>query len=138
MTFSGEEEGLYGSKALFEKGLVPRERIRFMVNLDMIGRNAEQPVKVFGQGIDERLRSQLEASAEALDLQWTFAGSGPRPANSDYGPFMEAGIPFLSYFTGEHADYHETSDHADKLEYRRMEQLLRWLAETLQAVASQP
>ena len=63
-------------------------------------------------------------------------GAGPSPANSDYGPFMEAGIPFLSYFTGEHADYHEPSDHADRLEYRRMEQLVRWVAETVQAIAS--
>ncbi len=136
MTFSAEEAGLFGSRAVFERDLLPRQRIRFMLNLDMIGRNAEEPVRVSGQGVDERLRAQLEAAAEALDLKWTFAGSGPGSANSDYGPFMEAGIPFLSFFTGEHADYHEVSDHADRLEYRRMEHLVRWVAEALETIAS--
>lgn len=136
MTFSAEEAGLFGSQALFSRALVPRQRIRFMVNLDMIGRNADQAVRVYGQGVDERLRSQMEASAEALELKWAFVGAGPSPPNSDYGPFMEAGIPFLSYFTGEHRDYHEVGDHADRLEYPRMEALVRWVAEALEVIAS--
>ncbi len=135
MTFTGEEEGLFGSEALFARGLVPRDRLRFMINLDMIGRNPDQPVRVFGKGVDERVRTGLETTAEALDLKWTWSGAGPSPANSDYGPFTEAGVPFLSFFTGEHEDYHEVTDEAGKLAYRRMEQLVRWVGETMLALA---
>ncbi len=135
MTFSGEEEGLFGSEALFERGLVPRERVRFMVNLDMIGRNPDKAVQVFGQGVDEGVREEMEAAARALEIKWVYLGSGPSPPNSDYGPFMEAGIPFLSYFTGEHEDYHEVTDEPGRLSYRRMEQIARWVAGTLLTVA---
>ncbi len=48
---------------------------------------------------------------------------------------MEAGVPFLSFFTGEHEDYHEVTDEAGKLAYRRMEQLVRWVGETIFTLA---
>jgi hypothetical protein len=38
--------------------------------------------------------------------------------------FHDRGIPFLMIFTGEHPDYHGTGDHADRLSYGKMEQLV--------------
>jgi hypothetical protein len=136
MTFSGEEEGLFGSRALLEQRLIPKEPIRTMVNLDMIGRNPEQPVKVFAKSIDETLRARMDAAAAPLGLTWSFAGAGSGPANSDYGPFMDAGIPFLFFFTGEHPDYHEVSDEASRLAYPHMEALVNWVAEIVENLAS--
>ena len=132
ITFSGEEMGLLGSRALFEKELLPTGRIVFMINLDMIGRNPNQVVRIFGTGFGLDLREIVKAVGERHDLPYRFAGIGTIPLNSDYGPFFDAHIPYLSFFTGEHEDYHQLTDHADRLDYERMTELLEMVTEIIE------
>lgn len=126
MTFSGEEEGLLGSEALFQYSLVPEEHIVIMLNFDMIGRNPNDPIDLFHFRLnillDESVREFMDRLNEPYRLPLSYKNTGRR-ALSDYYPFEKRDIPVLYFFTGLHSDYHQVTDHADKLDYTRMEQI---------------
>ena len=44
---------------------------------------------------------------------------------SDHYPFVMHGVPALWWFTGFHPDYHQVTDTADKIDYPKMEKILR-------------
>src|SRR5262249_36128325 len=48
---------------------------------------------------------------------------------SDYGPFRDRRIPYLFFSTGQHPDYHKPTDLPDRLDYVRLAQLSRWIAD---------
>lgn len=114
--FGAEESGLLGSTALLADDLDP-ERVVFMLNLDMIGRSQGRLEVVgdgFGTGLTELVHvANGGATGPALDL--TLKGAD-YAGNSDHHPFMEADVPFLFLHTGLHDDYHQLSDHADKID----------------------
>lgn len=133
--FSGEEKGLLGSRAIVQSGQLPRDKLVFMLNLDMIGRNPDQPVSVVGDGYADGIRAAVEAANASVALPIRFGGDSYSGA-SDHHPFYAARVPFLFFFTGLHDDYHQLSDHVDRVEYDRMEQIVRVAYGTLAAVAS--
>jgi aminopeptidase YwaD len=104
-TFSAEERGLLGSRALVEQGAIPMDRVVFMLNLDMIGRNPRRAVDAVGDGYVRGLREIVEASNRKVELDLEFGGTS-YTGNSDHDPFYERDVPFLFFFTGTHDDYH--------------------------------
>ncbi len=44
---------------------------------------------------------------------------------SDQYPFLMHDIPAMWWFTGFHPDYHQTTDTADKINYVKMEKILK-------------
>ena len=134
VTFSAEEKGLLGSRALVEQKLVPVERMVYMLNLDMIGRNPGRDVRVYGDGYVRGLREVVQVANAEPRLPLEFAGDD-YGADSDHAPFCEADIPFTFLWTGDHADYHQLGDHADKLDYERMESVVRVAHGIVRAVA---
>jgi hypothetical protein len=122
VTFSGEERGLLGSRALLEQELVPLEKVRFMMNFDMVGRNPRRPLAVFGDGTATGVRDVVEDANLDGSLELQFHGRNI-PRNSDHSTFYRRNIPVLAFFTGLHDDYHSVRDHAEKLDYERMVQI---------------
>ncbi|MCI0651354.1 MAG: M28 family peptidase [Planctomycetes bacterium] len=122
--FSGEEKGLLGSYSILRLGQLPRDKIVFMLNMDMIGRNPERPVDVAGDGFATELTAVIAAANDPIQLPITLLGHAFE-ANSDHAPFYEAGIPFSFFFTGYHDDYHQLGDHPDKVAFDRMEKIVR-------------
>lgn len=114
--FSGEEEGLQGSKYWVENPTVPLENINYMLNLDMVGRldSISRKLVVHGVGTSPDFGAHLNASNNR-SLSLTFDSSGVGP--SDFTSFYRKDIPVLGFFTGQHADYHKESDTPDKLNY---------------------
>ncbi len=145
--FSGEERGLLGSRALVKQGPLDTSNVAFMLNLDMIGRNDGNPVEFVGGdratdilAIAERAAKRMGVrvaflSGEETKAQGAFADSdseselrflkGPYTANSDHHAFFKKEVPSAFFFTGLHDDYHGLEDHADKLDYPRMERIVR-------------
>lgn len=119
VTFSGEERGLLGSRAFLEQERVPLEKVRFMMNFDMVGRNPQRPLAVFGDGTASGVREVVEAANEDVGLELLFHGRNV-PRNSDHSTFYRRDIPIVAFFSGLHDDYHSVRDHADKLDYERM------------------
>ena len=52
-------------------------------------------------------------------------------ASSDHVSFLNAGIPAIHLFSGVHADYHQLSDSADKLDLSGMSDIALWLEEAV-------
>jgi len=124
VTFSAEEKGLLGSKALVEEVSLALDDVVFMLNLDMIGRNGSERVRVFGDGYARGLRETVELANDQKNLVIDFAATS-YAGNSDHDPFYRNDIPFLFFFTGTHEDYHQLSDHADKIDFEQMRRILQ-------------
>jgi len=135
VTFSGEEIGLLGSTAFVEHQQVPRERMAFMVNLDMVGRNPDRPLQVLGDGFAPGLREIVTEAAGEAGVEVEFHGTSMSD-NSDHAPFFDARIPLVAFFSGFHRDYHRPGDDADKLDYQRMARVGELAERTLRAVAA--
>ena len=133
--FSGEEKGLLGSSQAVANGTLEPTKIRFMLNLDMIGRDDAGTVELVGDGFATDIGPLAEAAATGVSLPFTLGGDS-YAGNSDHHPFYKAGVPFLFFFTGLHDDYHQLSDHADKLSYEQMEAIVRAGMSILGPIAS--
>jgi hypothetical protein len=138
IAFSAEELGLLGSYHYVENPVAPIRKHIFMLNLDMVGRNPDKPVKIDGVGSAEggRLRKVCEEAVAAAGLRaavndkvTVFGG------DSDHTPFREKGVPFVFFFSGFHADYHKVTDHADRLAYDNMVKVAGASARIVMALA---
>ena len=128
--WDGEEKGLLGSK-YFVQTCPFLSQIKGYLNFDMIGRNnkPQQPKQVvyfytaahpgFGDWLKEDIRKyglQLEPDYRA----WENPIGG-----SDNGSFAKAGIPIIWYHTDGHPDYHQPSDHADRLNWDKVVEITK-------------
>ena len=118
--FSGEEKGLLGSAFYVRNPTIDTKKVRYMINLDMVGRLKDSTVAVNGVGTSPGFKQTLFANNDlGLTVSEFESGIGP----SDFTSFYLADIPVLSFFTGQHEDYHKPSDDSDKLNYEGMELL---------------
>lgn len=122
--FSGEEKGLLGSRALVRDKVLDPDKIVFMLNLDMIGRDDTGEFEVVGDGFSAGIQEAVEAANADVGLELSFGGTD-YAGNSDHHPFYQADVPFLFFFTGLHEDYHQLSDHADKLNYEQVSNIAK-------------
>ncbi len=113
--FSGEEDGLIGSKHMVEtlKTLYPN--VVAMINMDMIGRlNPKKELIVGGIGTAPEFKALVEKNKPAgYNITLEESGVGP----TDHTSFYLKDISVLNFFTGTHNDYHKPSDDEDKINY---------------------
>lgn len=119
-SFSGEEEGLLGSKYLTENLPVEPSRINIMINLDMVGRLTDSSsLQVGGVGTAEGLKDTVKSLSDTSKIKMTYSNEGYGP--SDHSSFYGKNIPVLFFTTGAHIDYHTPTDTWDKINYRGMQ-----------------
>jgi Zn-dependent M28 family amino/carboxypeptidase len=120
--FSGEEQGLLGSRYYMRHPIAPPGAHRLMINLDMVGRNPEIALSLMTSGLGRAsLAAPLAEATRKAGLRTSTFDQGPHVHdNSDHFPFHAAGVPVVFFWSGDHPDYHRPSDHADKLAYGRM------------------
>jgi len=82
MTFSAEERGLLGSKALVASNVLDNEKIMFMINLDMIGRLDKDYLFVGGLGTAAELHDLLDPVFESSDLALELNDKGEAPSDN--------------------------------------------------------
>jgi hypothetical protein len=151
---AGEERGLLGSYHFTARPPVPLDQIVAHFNIDMIGRTRNGaatpaneglagPNEVFvvgprtlSTGLSELIDS-VNRSYLKLDLNYRFDNANhqfffPR---SDHLPYLQQGVPIISWFTGLHEDYHRPSDSSDKIDYQKMERIARTLFVTVWSLA---
>jgi len=130
IAFSGEEMGLLGSNYFVKNTTIPFESIAYMINLDMVGRlNEENTIAVHGVGTSPIFKQILFANNDqGLIIKEYESGIGP----SDFTSFYLADIPVLSFFTGQHEDYHKPGDDAEKLNYEGMERISNYVINILE------
>jgi hypothetical protein len=121
--WDAEEKGMLGSKHWLAHPTVPRQQLRLMLCLDMIGRLRNDRLTVFGSrsgfGLRRLVASQNEGLGLVLDFDW-----GLR-ANSDHYAFFQERFPVLLVHAGLHDDYHRPSDKAELIDSRGMARAVR-------------
>lgn len=113
--FSGEEDGLMGSKHMAKnlKQLYPD--VTAMINLDMVGRLDEDKNLVVGGIGTNPLFGALVTRNKPAGFHIAFDSSGI--GSSDHTSFYLQDIPVLFFFTGSHSDYHKPSDDEPLINY---------------------
>lgn len=131
---TGEEYGLHGSRFFVNSKIVPLENIIADLNVDMIGRNDftyENSKKdyIYLVGSD-KLSLELHDLSEAMNKKYTNLildytyNDDKHPEmiyyRSDHYNFAKYNIPVIFYYSGEHADYHKSTDTIDKINFDKM------------------
>ncbi len=133
--WDGEEKGLLGSQHFIQQPTVPLERIKFVINIDMIGRLDKQRLEVLGSRTSKGLRSLVTQANQQSELQLQFPWK--IEANSDHHPFFVRQIPFLMFHTGLHDDYHRPSDDTERLNTEGIEAIARLIFQTTWKLANE-
>jgi aminopeptidase YwaD len=160
IAFSGEEDGLFGSKFYVNNPVFPLDKTVAMINLDMVGRLNNNKLTIGGIGTASEWKSLIEGQnldnrnatsppkpegylgppIRVQDVKQKFAlalnddGFGP----SDHSSFYGKQIPVLFFFTGTHLDYHKPTDTADKINYGGLQQIVDYVAAIAKAIDENP
>lgn len=128
--WDGEEKGLLGSK-YFVQSCPFIGQVKGYLNFDMISRNnkPDKPQHVvyfyteanpaFGQWLKDDIRKY------GLQLEPDYRPWDKPVGGSDNGPFALAGVPIIWYHTDGHPDYHQPSDHADRLNWNKVVEITK-------------
>jgi hypothetical protein len=145
LVFTAEERGMLGSYYYAAHPLRPLAGTRAVINFDMISRN-EAPSKqtdgvieiasdtsnelgLIGTNYSPDYRAVVERENKEVGLRLTYKWDKDAALNvfqrSDQFPFAVHDIPAVWWFTGFHPDYHQTTDTVDRLNFPKMEKILR-------------
>lgn len=154
---AGEEKGLWGSEYVTDHPPVPLNKIIAQLNIDMIGRSKKEgdtnprnanltgpdEIYVIGSKMMSTDLGNLSESVNKsfLNLKLNYKYDDPNDPErfffrSDHYNYARKGIPIIFYFDGVHEDYHQPSDHPDKIDYQKMEKVTRTVMATLWKLSS--
>jgi peptidase M28-like protein len=141
IVFDAEERGLLGSFYYINHPLAPLDRTAANLNMDMIGRDEETPtwnttpeqnrnsLNIMGTLYDPGLRAVVENENKTIGLKLDYKTDADDRENwfarSDHYPFATKSIPMILFTTGEHADYHTENDTWNRIDYPKMEKIVR-------------
>jgi hypothetical protein len=152
----GEEKGLLGSQYFNKFPTVDIKNVVAQLNIDMIGRSrkaddtnpknknlsGEAEVFVIGSQMMSSKLGEVTRSVNDsfLKLGYDYKYDDPKDTNrfffrSDHFNYAVNGIPIVFWFDGVHEDYHQPGDHADKIDYQKMEKISRTIFLTMWEVA---
>ena len=158
IAFSGEEDGLFGSKYYVNNPVFPVDKTVAMINLDMVGRLNEHKLTIGGVGTASEWKTLVEARNKTVygnpetaygiiggssnftgafrtfALQLNEDGFGP----SDHSSFYGKQVPVLFFFTGTHLDYHKPSDTFERINYVGAAQIVAFVAAITKTVDENP
>ncbi len=124
--FTGEEKGLLGSKYMIEHAPF-RDKIRAVVNMDMVGRESADSIYVLASGLSSSAYHALVEEANKKSARFVFnysLDSREHPERilyrSDHWSFAKKGIPTVFFTDYHHTDYHKASDDVDKINFLKL------------------
>jgi len=141
LVFEAEEDGLLGAFHYVANPVAPLESTVAVLNMDMIGRNEESStwgtkaeqnenaVNVVGTLYNPELRRVIEAENRAIGLGLDYKTDADDRegwfSRSDHYPFAIHRVPMVLFNTGEHPDYHTANDTWDRINYPKLEKIVR-------------
>jgi len=131
VAFSSEELGLLGSKHFIANPPVDKNKIRVMINFDMLGRYRpeEKPLLISGTGTAAEFDSILTSANKHYNLPLKFSPGGQE--GSDQAAFFSENIPVLFFNTGMHEQYHTPEDDVDLINFEGETEVLNYAATVL-------
>jgi len=138
--WNGEEKGRLGSLYFVRHTHANPAQILAYINMDMISRSAPEDtngrqLSIGTMPASEGLR-QIAIAGNLrlphpfeLDL-WDVTGH----TGSDYASFTAKNIPVMTFFSGYQVDYHKPEDDADKVDLKKMEDILKIVNDCIREV----
>ena len=153
---TGEEQGGFGARYFLDHPTVPIDRIVAQLNLDMVGRSRasadrdprnaalSRPGEIYLVGA-RRLGRELGDICERVSRELPGLTLNDRyddPADStriyersDHYEYARRGIPSAFFFSGLHAEYHETSDEIGAIDFVKLRAVTQTVLATAWALA---
>jgi hypothetical protein len=149
---AGEEKGLWGAEYFNKFPTVDIKKVIAQLNIDMIGRSKKpgdtnpKNVNLTGENAIYVIGSEMMSSTLAaitkgtndafLKMTYDYKYDDPNDTErfffrSDHFHYAMNGIPIAFWFDGVHEDYHQPTDHADKIDYAKMEKVTRTIFLTM-------
>jgi hypothetical protein len=158
VVFGSEEQLMMGSFYYTAHPLRPLAGTRAVLNLDMIGRDeahipqsqgvlqipadTSNELNLVGTTYSADLLDTIERENRNVGLTLDTKFDRDHRLNAlfrcDHLPFLVAGIPAVWLFGGFHPGYHEPSDTVDKLNFPKMEKVIRLAYQVTEQVANDP
>ena len=127
--------GLLGSNYFLKNPTVSKDEINYMINMDMVGRlNEENKLSVSGVGSAKIFKQIINSNNSQFNL--VEFGSSSGFGSSDHASFYYEDIPVLSFFTGQHEDYHKPSDDSDKINFEGIEKISDYIEDIIEELDS--
>jgi aminopeptidase YwaD len=124
MLFSGEEVGLMGSKYYASHPEFPLDKIKLVINLDMVMTGQDGVLLFNGNGRPNEAAIVQKINEEHQYMKNVENRDGT--ANSDHYPFQEKGVPAIFFLTkGQSGRGHGPDDTYDKLPLYAYENLFK-------------
>lgn len=135
ISFSGEEEGLMGSKYFVSHLPVKKEAVKVMLNMDMVGRlNAEKHIYMGGAGTFPDGVELMKKLGENSGLNpQVFAGD---VGGSDHVTFYKDSISAVGFHTGGHPQYHTPEDDIDLINFEGGALVTQYIYNALISIAN--
>jgi hypothetical protein len=115
VAFTGEEAGLVGSEHFAKSEPIPMRSIKALINLDMISRGDANTIFLEGSSGAPRIALALSNANKEIGLTIVKGKHPDWLYRSDQQPFLEQGVPAVFLSVEDHEDYHQVTDHADKI-----------------------
>jgi hypothetical protein len=134
VSFSGEEQGLVGSRLYLERPIAPIGSTKAMINIDHAGiGNGRLTIGVTGFEKSVALEAgQTVGLAEKLDLFGFFPGG-------DHVPFKEAGVSTITVVSGGvHPHFHQPTDTANTINPEILQTVARYVLALTWQLANVP
>ncbi len=143
--FAAEERGLLGAYYYAAHPLRPLSTTRAQINFDMIGRDEKDSAQthglidiasdtsnelnIVGTRYSPDYRAEVERANERVGLHLNYKWDRDTVLNvlfrSDQYPMLLHDIPAMWWFTGFHPDYHQVTDTVEKIDFPKMEKILK-------------
>lgn len=140
--------GAMGSQHFVRHPTVPLDRIDMMVAMELLGHGigpaglpgaVRDSVFVLGGERSEGTSARLDALADATPgITMRRTDAEVIPPLSDHLAFWEANVPFLLLTGPRSATYHTTDDTPDRLEWKRIDAVSRWLERFVRDQCARP
>ena len=128
IAFGGEEAGLIGSKYYVENPIIPLKKMKFLLNVDLMGTGSEG-IQVVNSTEHPKEFKRLNKINNKHNLLKQIKPRG-KAANSDHYWFEEAGVPsFFTYTLGGVTYYHDILDRPETLPLTEFDDLHKLIVE---------
>ncbi len=129
--WTAEERGLLGSR-YFVNNFNQIEKVICYHNYDMIGRSYDAKKTDMAVSLmytktwpKAEMLSDRFNKAHKLGLNIRFSPWDNPTSGSDNAFFAKRGIPIMWYHTGGHAEYHKPGDHAEQIDWQKLEAIIK-------------
>ncbi len=126
---SGEEAGLLGAKYCAEHPPFDLKKVKFLVNLDMVGTGSEGVTMVNATKFKDAFKRMVKINTDN-EYILTVKERG-ESCNSDHCPFYEKGVPavFIYSMGKEFTEYHNPDDQSNKLPLSEYNDIFRLMCD---------